>query len=580
MALHAGIEIDGPDVSIAVVEATSKQTVIIDYIEGKIVGDNSEERLVSLRAILRSALDSHGSKTIDVVSSIPTRMSTLREISVPFTNDDVISKTIRYESEGHLPSASIDDLVIEYIKCSETEDSSRLLISAVQKQLVGAHLEMLREGGVDPVQIEIDATALATSLHVARPDLRGGRTLLIGMEAGHTTFVLLEEGRVTKIRSTSNHLQRSAIPTLTTASTGSAGATASGSDSAQSETAMEFADLMQGGGVAAETAAEDELAIAVVSDEEFERLNAELSSSPTLPPADPDEVIGRLFTEIERTFAGILMRSPLDRIVVAGGAACELGIADRLAEEYEVPAQQLRVCDGIETGLPLDLVDRCNLSGGVAVGLALQSAGQGLVRFDLRKEEHRYERRFSKLLPGLMLMGLILCFMSVTWLIDSHRGKQLRRAEFETVRANERDVFMARFGEAPKGSSPVFVRSAELKIAELKGGTGANKRARLVQYLPGMDLIKDVTGGISAANPKVYPTWKSIEINSAKKRGGTSTVIFEVPDAAAGERVITALEQKSKYFNIEDDIKPAGDRKKVTLKLKLKESITGTGGRN
>ena len=307
MALHAGIEIDGPDVSIAVVEATSKQTVIIDYIEGKIVGDNSEERLVSLRAILRSALDSHGSKTIDVVSSIPTRMSTLREISVPFTNDDVISKTIRYESEGHLPSASIDDLVIEYIKCSETEDSSRLLISAVQKQLVGAHLEMLREGGVDPVQIEIDATALATSLHVARPDLRGGRTLLIGMEAGHTTFVLLEEGRVTKIRSTSNHLQRSAIPTLTTASTGSAGATASGSDSAQSETAMEFADLMQGGGVAAETAAEDELAIAVVSDEEFERLNAELSSSPTLPPADPDEVIGRLFTEIERTFAGILM---------------------------------------------------------------------------------------------------------------------------------------------------------------------------------------------------------------------------------------------------------------------------------
>ena len=43
--------------------------------------------------------------------------------------------------------------------------------------------------------------------------------------------------------------------------------------------------------------------------------------------------------------------------------------------------------------------------------------------------------------------------------------------------------------------------------------------------------------------------------------------------------MITALEQRSKYFNIEDDIKPAGDRKKVTLKLKLKSSITETDGR-
>ncbi|MEO2149248.1 MAG: hypothetical protein ABGY15_03560, partial [bacterium] len=137
MALHAGIEIDGSDVSIAVVDSTAKQTVIIDYIEAKIIGDSSEERLASLESVLHGALENHGSKTIEVVSSIPTRMSTLREISVPFTNEDVISKTIRYESEGHLPSASIDDLIIEFIKCSETEDSSRLLISAVQKKIVG-----------------------------------------------------------------------------------------------------------------------------------------------------------------------------------------------------------------------------------------------------------------------------------------------------------------------------------------------------------------------------------------------------------------------------------------------------------
>ena len=115
-----------------------------------------------------------------------------------------------------------------------------------------------------------------------------------------------------RIRSTSNHLQPSAIPSLATSATGSSSGAVEGFETTPSESAVEFADLMQGSESDEDLGGEEELAIAVVSDEDFERLNAEMTSSPALPPADPEEVIGRLFTEIERTFAGILMRSPLD----------------------------------------------------------------------------------------------------------------------------------------------------------------------------------------------------------------------------------------------------------------------------
>jgi len=574
VALHAGIEIDGSEVCIAVVDSTSKRTTIVDYIEARLSGETSEERIESLAEILRTSLSGNTRMTMDIVSSIPTRMSTLREISVPFTRDDVIAKTVRYESEGHLPSAAIDDLIIEYIKCSEEEDSSRLLISAIQKDIVGAHLDMLRGGDVDPIQIEVDATALATALHISRPDLRGGRTLLIGMEAGHTTFVLLEEGRITRIRSTSNHLRPSTIPTLTTA-----GGIAPEDPDGDSGVAQEFADLMQQGAMGEDVADDDELSIAVVSDEDFEKLNEELTSSQSLPPADPNEVVERLFTEIERTFAGILIRSPLDRIVVSGSAACDLGIADLLSEEFEVPAQQLRVCDGIETSLGLDLVDRCNRSGAVAVGLSLQAAGQGLTNFDFRKEEHKYERRFAKLLPGLMLMAFILCTMSVSWLVDSHQEKQLRRAEFELVIENQEGIYVARF-DAPPRTTTNILRSAQNQIQKLKGGSGDNRRARIVQYLPGLDMVSDVTLGVTAANPRVYPKWTKILIRGAKSRNSSSDVVFLVEDASAAERVVTALEQRSKYFTIEDDIKSDGELMRVTLKLKLKSSLTGTGGRS
>jgi hypothetical protein len=57
-------------------------------------------------------------------------------------------------------------------------------------------------------------------------------------------------------------------------------------------------------------------------------------------------------------------------------------------------------------------------------------------------------------------------------------------------------------------------------------------------------------------------------------------VVFLVEDASAAERVVTALEQRSKYFTIEDDIKSDGELMRVTLKLKLKSSLTGTGGRS
>ena len=56
MALHAGIEIDGAEVCIAVIESTSKQTSIVDYIEHRIAGETAEERISSLSEILQTHL--------------------------------------------------------------------------------------------------------------------------------------------------------------------------------------------------------------------------------------------------------------------------------------------------------------------------------------------------------------------------------------------------------------------------------------------------------------------------------------------------------------------------------------------
>ena len=122
-----------------------------------------------------------------------------------------------YESEGHIPGVSIDDLIIDYLKCSENEDSAQLIIGAIDKDSLRKHLDIFKDTGLDPARVEIDETALATSFHVAHEKLQSGKTLLLNMEAGHTDFVIIENGRIVRLRSTANQLLRDALPALPTA---------------------------------------------------------------------------------------------------------------------------------------------------------------------------------------------------------------------------------------------------------------------------------------------------------------------------------------------------------------------------
>ena len=577
MALHAGIEVDGGIVRIAVLDVSAKQTVIVDFIEEATQGDSSDERNESLRKILKENLTGGDRAGLEVASSIPTRLMTIRDIAVPFTKDEVIQKTIRYESEGHIPGVSIDDLIIDYLKCSENEDSAQLIIGAIDKDSLRKHLDIFKDTGLDPARVEIDETALATSFHVAHEKLQSGKTLLLNMEAGHTDFVIIEDGRIVRLRSTANQLIRDASPALPTAEEMEVNDPVGEERDGNADPEAAFEQLFEENETP-EVVEEplEELAIAVVSDEEFDQLK-EPEVTQGRPVFSSDELVSRLITEIQRTFAGYFLRNPIDQIVVSGKVSKDLNLVEKLSESFELPAHQLRVCDKIESSMGLDKVGRCNESGATAVGLALGVAGQSLTEFDLRKEEFRYERRFAKLIPGLVLLGLIFCLSSIAHLISSHREGQLRRAEYEAVRSNQMEVYKSRFGEEPqlRGAGTSILAAAQRKINELKGGSAGNKRARIDEYLPIVEMIEDVSKGVTSARPEVYPEWLTLDISGLKRKDQKSTVTMRVPDAIAANTVAGALGNSTKFFRIEDDIKEDKENKKLTLNLFLLPAVSG-----
>ena len=124
MSRFAGLEIDRSRLRLAIFEGNTKKYTLIDFIDEDISAESEEERRELIREILREQLAKKENRGMDVVSSIDARQSVLREINVPYTKDDAIAKTIRFEAESYLHAYSVDDVVIEYLKCGETHPFS------------------------------------------------------------------------------------------------------------------------------------------------------------------------------------------------------------------------------------------------------------------------------------------------------------------------------------------------------------------------------------------------------------------------------------------------------------------------
>jgi len=587
LSLVAGLEIDGETVRIAILEGSAKKYRLVDYIEGQYSGENLEEQVHSLSDLMNSSIDSSQRASVDFVSSLPARQMVTREISVPYTRDDIIAKTVRYESEGHIHSHNIDDLIIEHLKLSEGKDSSRLLICALPKKILGEHLERLQGADADPMQIELDTTALATTLIRGAPELSEGHVLLIQVEAGYTSFVLLEGGKITKIRSTWNHLlSQVRVPALESGSADSDVVV----DDGRSVAEETFAIIEEGieeeeDPPAEELPFDDEFAIAVVPDDEFERFSREGKAAGAVPPVTPEEAVEQIIVEIERTFAGALMGRPLDRIVVTGTNARSIDAARRLGEYFEVESVALDATSGIEHDLSSDSEEICAQRGAVAIGLALQGIGQGLTTIDLRKDEFRFERRFQRLLPGLILLGLLFCATSVVWLLENHQKKQYYLAEYSQLRQSQADIYKNFFESTPRtpAGTTNYPAAARTKLSELTGESSRGSRSsRIKQFLSPMEMLEDVISAIRKAGPPVvYPKYDSFDIRPEKTTSAKTTLRLNVKDASEANLVVEAIDAHSILFEVEESGKDLGEEKgyQLTLELKLKTSVVGTARR-
>jgi hypothetical protein len=189
--------------------------------------------------------------------------------------------------------------------------------------------------------------------------------------------------------------------------------------------------------------------------------DAEAPSEPEeLPKYDYHDFLQRLAMEIQRTFAGNLLRVPLDLICLTGGMAQKNEARRFFSEEFDVETISLDFEDAFEMDVDVDVRDEINRLGGVAVGLALREFGQDTCKLDFRQEPFRYERHFEKLKRPLLTMGVCLCafFLAMIFnlIADFKYWGKLRKDIFE----REVQYYEAFFEDKPDPKGKLLAKAA------------------------------------------------------------------------------------------------------------------------
>ena len=125
----------------------------------------------------------------------------MREISVPFTKDEQIRKTVFFEAENYFTGFDLENTVLDHIKTGESEGSSTLIVSALNHDTIKAHLELLKTASLDPVAGDLDTCARFNAYKSSAAYDQEKTTLVVDMGATSTKIVLVEDGELRKMRS-------------------------------------------------------------------------------------------------------------------------------------------------------------------------------------------------------------------------------------------------------------------------------------------------------------------------------------------------------------------------------------------
>lgn len=572
MAKAVGVDIGSRACKVAVLSGGPKGARLVRYAEKEYdYGAAGALTPAAVLTALKHALSEARAPRNSVCVAIPAELCTLREITVPFTEDDQIKKVVKFEFEPHLHSASIEDVVIDYVKTGKAKGGTRLLVIAASKAMLRARLDQLKEAGIDPLHLDVDVAAIFNVAKQSGVFAEHPNCLIIDIGARTTKTLLIQNGAMKVVRSIRIGAQ-SASQRLTSDFEG---------DSESARQAMAAAGGVEALAQPPEHASTLEI-IASVS-----AIEAAAAGS------HDSEFLSRVLRETQRTLPILGDDKPLTRIFLTGAGADRAHARQRIADHFHVDVDDLPTMKALTHSLPPSDADRIARSGAVAIGAAFKVLGVDAGEIDLRREEFRFARTFDAIKVAIAT-GVTLVFFGcfLVAFTKMQERKALRTQRTALINLIESEVRVAVLEDYDKS---VKDARKESEADRAKSGDESFYFARMRTRLrETRDHLKNELGLATEVPPirSCLETW-AVVMNAAKavrdkipyfaireedytqEKATLKVIVGDFPDM---DKFVMELKKHDDIFESVDTdkatpVKDKGYEYSIKIVLKVKETV-------
>jgi len=133
-------------------------------------------------------------KTKEVVLSVSGSSVIIKRISIADMTDEELAESIKWEAEQYIPF-SIDDVNVDFQKLGPgaAEGQADVLLVAVKKDKINDYVNLVKDAGLEPVVVDVDAFALANMCELSY-EVEAGITALLNIGASVMNINILRDG--------------------------------------------------------------------------------------------------------------------------------------------------------------------------------------------------------------------------------------------------------------------------------------------------------------------------------------------------------------------------------------------------
>ncbi|MBI1849881.1 MAG: pilus assembly protein PilM [Planctomycetes bacterium] len=539
MAKAVGLDIGARHVKVCELEGSAKKfrmsRFAIREFALKDDGSPDEESLVeAIRKVFREERFPRDS----VVVALDAQDCILRDLSVPFKGDDQIAKVVKFETEGHLHSCSIDEVVVDYYKTGEIGNRSKLLVFAAQKKPLGHLLDVLRKADIEPTMVDLDVVALFSAMS-ASGRLQAHKTVVgIDIGARTTSLFVAEFGALRLVRAV-----RVGADALTAAIRRDLDVSF---ENAEDKKLKSMAAA--GTGVAQDLLVLEEDDDVPAPKRETEKSADELERD--LMTHRREEFFDRIGREVSRSLATLKLEQPIEAIVVTGGGSRVSGMREALERVLGVPVEEDDLLAHVPHALPTAISQDAGVLAPVAAGLALKQLGFDPVGIDFRQDEFRYQKTFDQIRVVLActvsLIAILLLVVLASKLDELRRAKKpfadlVGRYRDETAKVLPKESFEeSSLDVASYMNLAVDSKNKELQKKLGKGGDYPDIRSALTNW-----------NEMSKALQHVYSQIQGFTLDSITIDQSAITLMGTVPSPEMLEKMKAELLKNPAFLAVE-----------------------------